>query len=80
MEVAFFSRWWRAQRAPRRRAVAALVRQARPTRCAHVLTPADATPRRRQGRLVFANGGWCMHDEAAATYSDMLDQTALGAL
>ena len=56
-EVAFFSRWWRAQRAPRRRAVQQLV---------------------SQRRFVFVNGGWCMHDEAAASYGDMLDQTALG--
>lgn len=32
----------------------------------------------RERRLQFANGGWCMHDEAAAHYSDMIDQTALG--
>jgi alpha-mannosidase len=56
-EVAFFSRWWRAQRAPRRAAVRQLV---------------------AQRRLVFVNGGWCMHDEAAASFGDMLDQTALG--
>lgn len=31
-----------------------------------------------QDRLSFANGGWCMHDEAAAHYADMIDQTALG--
>ena len=31
-----------------------------------------------EGRLDFANGGWCMHDEAAAHYADMIDQTALG--
>jgi len=32
----------------------------------------------REGRLNFANGGWCMHDEAAAHYVDMVDQTTLG--
>ena len=32
----------------------------------------------REGRLSFVNGGWCMHDEAAAHYADMIDQTALG--
>ena len=32
----------------------------------------------RQNRLSFANGGWCMHDEAAAHYADMIDQTTLG--
>ena len=48
-EVAFFSRWWRAQRAPRRAAVRQLV---------------------AQRRLVFVNGGWCMHDEAAASFGD----------
>ena len=30
------------------------------------------------GQLQFANGGWCMHDEAAAHYVDMIDQTTLG--
>lgn len=30
------------------------------------------------GQLVFINGGYCMHDEAAPTYVDMLDQTTLG--
>ena len=31
-----------------------------------------------QKRLQFANGGWCMHDEAAPHYIDMIDQTTLG--
>ena len=31
-----------------------------------------------QGRLEFANGGWVMHDEAAATWNDMVEQTARG--
>lgn len=47
---------------------------------------AEQTPARQQavqglvrvGRLVFVNGGWVMHDEAAAHWSDMADQTALG--
>ena len=29
-------------------------------------------------QLVFLNGGWSMHDEAAPTYIDMLDNTAVG--
>jgi hypothetical protein len=29
-------------------------------------------------RLQFANGGWCMHDEAAPHFIDMIDQTTLG--
>ncbi|ORC93241.1 lysosomal alpha-mannosidase precursor [Trypanosoma theileri] len=31
-----------------------------------------------EGRLQFANGGWSMHDEAAAHVLDMIDQTTLG--
>lgn len=29
-------------------------------------------------QLTFANGGWCMHDEAAAHYVGMVDQTTRG--
>ncbi|EFJ24866.1 hypothetical protein SELMODRAFT_100184 [Selaginella moellendorffii] len=32
----------------------------------------------KSGQLEFANGGWCMHDEAATHYADMIDQTTLG--
>ncbi|CEM37133.1 unnamed protein product [Vitrella brassicaformis CCMP3155] len=31
-------------------------------------------------RLQFVNGGWCMHDEAAAHYSDMIQQMTFGHL
>ena len=30
------------------------------------------------GQLEFINGGWCMHDEAAPGFADMIDQTTLG--
>lgn len=30
------------------------------------------------GQLSFLNGGWSMHDEACPTYTDMIDNTALG--
>lgn len=29
-------------------------------------------------QLIFVNGGWCMHDEAATHYASMIDQTSLG--
>lgn len=29
-------------------------------------------------RLQFANGGWCMHDEAGTHFIDMIDQTTIG--
>jgi alpha-mannosidase len=32
----------------------------------------------KEGQLNFVNGGWCMHDEAATHYVDMVDQTTLG--
>ena len=32
----------------------------------------------QSGQLQFANGGWCMHDEAASHFVDMVDQTTLG--
>lgn len=30
------------------------------------------------GQLEFINGGWCMSDEAAPYYVDMVDQQTLG--
>eukprot|EP00054_Salpingoeca_dolichothecata_P017199 m.102565 g.102565 ORF g.102565 m.102565 type:complete len:992 (-) comp22348_c0_seq1:81-3056(-) len=32
----------------------------------------------QNGQLQFANGGWCMHDEAVVHYIDAVDQTTLG--
>jgi alpha-mannosidase len=32
----------------------------------------------KEGRLEFINGGWCMHDEAAPHYVEMVDQTTRG--
>jgi len=32
----------------------------------------------QNGQLEFVNGAWCMHDEAATHYIDMVDQTTLG--
>lgn len=32
----------------------------------------------KSGQLEFINGGWCMHDEAAPFYVEMVDQTTRG--
>eukprot|EP00986_Skeletonema_menzelii_P007327 scaffold2854_cov140-Skeletonema_menzelii.AAC.3 len=32
----------------------------------------------KKEQFSFANGGWCMHDEAATHYMGMIDQTTLG--
>jgi hypothetical protein len=32
----------------------------------------------KHGQLAFANGGWCMHDEATTHFMGMIDQTTLG--
>lgn len=34
----------------------------------------------QNGQLSFANGGWCMHDEATTHFMGMIDQTTLGHL
>ena len=34
----------------------------------------------QQEQLQFINGGWCMSDEAAPFYVDMIDQQTLGSL
>jgi lysosomal alpha-mannosidase len=34
----------------------------------------------KNGQLEFTNGGWCMNDEAAPHYSDIVDQMTLGHL
>jgi len=46
----------------------------------------DQSPRRKEAvrrlvhekRLIFLNGGWCMHDEAGPLYTEMIDQTTRG--
>ena len=32
----------------------------------------------QEGRLEFINGGWCMNDEAATHYNDIVDQMTWG--
>ena len=32
----------------------------------------------KNGQVEFANGGWCMHDEAAAHWASMVDNTYYG--
>lgn len=32
----------------------------------------------QEGRLEFINGGWCMNDEAATHYNDIIDQMSWG--
>lgn len=39
---------------------------------------AATTPERQGRQLSFVNGGWVQHDEAAAFWEDMVDQTARG--
>lgn len=75
----------RARPAGARAAAAALCRcrlrsapRRRPARNPKAGAPALSGGFSSQGRLEFANGGWVMHDEASAHYSDMLDQMSRG--
>lgn len=54
---------------------------AQPIQAVHTTRDAAALQVRRlvrDGRLVFVNGGWVQHDEAASHYVGMLDQTTRG--
>ncbi|KAI5683990.1 hypothetical protein M9H77_05218 [Catharanthus roseus] len=65
-EMAFFSRWWYTQSQEVQEAVRKLVGSGQ---LEFILTKTNIWCR---------NGGWCMHDEAASHYIDMIDQTTLG--
>ena len=75
VEMEFFSRWWYEQNAATRHKVTKLVQRY----IHHLLKPyCYINFFYWRGQLEFVGGGWCMNDEAAASYVDIIDQMTMG--